>query len=1071
MTSPEPVGSVSVEVVASAKALAKSLKKEVESAFKDLDFSKAIQDSVGRTKIKLPVEPEVDTSGLGEKVRRTRVPKVPVELDPVLAAFQQEIRRQTAALARQVNVNVPVDADTAGLRSELGAALAAVRAQTRIEVPTEPGGKAEYEARLKAQLAEVAARVKQTVHVDVDVDKQGSSGLTSLGGLIKGFGKGLPNFGGLASNVGQLGGALQKAAGSSIQLGTGLSGAAASAAGPIGIVIGLLVTAAGAMAALGIAATLVVPAITAVAGAAAAIPAAIVGAGAAFGTLALGFRGISEAFKPKTGGGGGGGSNPAQQARQVAAAERGVESARRGIAAASRAVQSAERGLADAEQGVVDAQKRAAQAQLAVNRARVDAKEDIEDLNRSLAGAKLSEEDAALGVTDALRALNEAKLTGNLPDIQRADLAYRQAQQTLAEAADTADDLQKSTDSANKAGVEGSDKVVSALQDQQDAIRGVKDAQNGVLDAQNAVLSANDGLKSSYDGLLSAQDSLAEAQKKAAAGASAAAAKLIPLAPAAQKFVNAIKALKPAFEDLRLDVQQRLFQGLDKTVTNLGRAWIPALKTTLGRYADTFNQFFKNLGTSITTPKFIADIQAGAEGARQGLAKIGDSITTSLAPAFGTLSRAAGPFLAQLGGELATIVTRFSDWVLQGEKSGALSDFFDRASKALHSIFTTGTLVTQIIGDLFSIITGAQAKTGKTPIDSFNNALRSLDDYLKNPANQQQIRDFIAQAAATLSSLGDKIRKIDNILDKLGLGDADTANAKAKAGSVGSDIGSLLFAGLIAGLGEAVKKSAVFFIDNLLIGPVIGLVKKGFGINSPSTVFAEIGVDLIRGLILGIGSALGALSSRVAGIKTTVVNRLSDAGSWLTANGRNAVIGLANGIVSLYGTLATRAAGLRTTVANQLSNAPSLLYNAGRNIVQGLWNGIADLGSWFYGRIRAFINANVPQAVQHFLGIASPSKVMAGLGREIPAGLALGIAGGTDQVAAAAEAMAAAAMPVLGDTTFGTDLSAVSGSLSKSATLQAQWAQGATGDKVLDAFRDLIKFSYNGDVEAALSTG
>lgn len=1064
MTAPV-VGSVAVEVLADAKALAKSLKKEVESAFKDLDVGKAIQDSVGRTKIKLPVEPEVDTSGLGEKVRRTRVPKVPVELDPVLAAFQAEVKRQTAALARTVNAKIPVSADTTGLRAELGAEIAAVQRQLKAKIGTEPGSAAEYALKLRAAVDAASAKVKAKIQVDPDT--KGNGFLTGIANLVKGAAKALPNFGGISNTVDNLGGAIQKAAGSSAQLGTGLAGAASSAAGPIGIVIGLLVTAAGAMAGLGIAATLVVPAITAVAGAAAAIPAAIVGAGAAFGTLALGFRGISEAFKPKTGGGGGGGGeDAASRARRIAAAERGVESARRGIASASRAVQSAERGLADAEQGVVDAQKRAAQAQLAVNKARVDAKEDIEDLNRSLAGAKLSEEDAALGVTEALRALNEAKLTGNLPDIQRADLAYRQAQQTLAEAADTADDLQKSTDTANKAGVEGSDKVVSALQDQQDAIRGVKDAQNGVVDAQNAVLSANDGLKASYDGLLSAQDSLAESQKKAAAGAAAAAAKLIPLAPAAQKFVDAIKALKPAFEDLRLDVQQRLFQGLDQTVTNLGRAWIPALKTTLGRYADTFNQFFKSLGTSITTPKFIADIQAGAEGARQGLAKIGDSITTSLVPAFGTLSRAAGPFLAQLGQELATIVTRFSDWVLQGEKSGKLSDFFDRAVVALHSIFTTGTLVTKIIGDLFSILVGAQAKTGKTPIDSFNNALQKLDDYLSNPANQQQIRDFIAQAAATLSSLGDKIRKIDNILDKLGLGDADTANAKAKAGSVGSDIGSLLFAGLIAGLGEAVKKSAVFFIDNLLIGPVIGLVKKGFGINSPSTVFAEIGVDLIRGLILGIGAALGALASRVAGIRATVVNAFSTAGSLLVNAGRNVVVGLANGIVSLYGTLASRAAGLRTTVTNALSNAGSLLVNAGKNIVIGLINGISSkvsaLGS-FLGQIGSFIQA-------HKGPIEKDRVLLVGAGQAIMGGLIAGIddkkAALVAQLSDVSGLIAGTSMPALAS-----DLGAVSGSLSKSNTLTAQWAQGATGDKVLDAFRELIKFSYSGDVDAALSTG
>jgi hypothetical protein len=150
------VGQVAVEVLASAKALAKSLKKEVEAAFKDLDVGKHIRDSVGDTKIRVPVELDPDTDGIGEKVRRTRVPRVPVEVDPVMGAFQAQVRAEVAALSRDA-LHVPVDADAGRLRAELGAELAAIQAQSRIEVPVEPGAKAEYEAKLKAELAAVAA--------------------------------------------------------------------------------------------------------------------------------------------------------------------------------------------------------------------------------------------------------------------------------------------------------------------------------------------------------------------------------------------------------------------------------------------------------------------------------------------------------------------------------------------------------------------------------------------------------------------------------------------------------------------------------------------------------------------------------------------------------------------------------------------------------------------------------------------------------------------------------------------------------------------------------------------------
>jgi hypothetical protein len=149
--------------------------------------------------------------------------------------------------------------------------------------------------------------------------------------------------------------------------------------------------------------------------------------------------------------------------------------------------------------------------------------------------------------------------------------------------------------------------------------------------------SANDSLKSSYDGLASAQDSLASGADEGRRRRWGRRRADDEARPGGAEVRRRVKALKPAFEDLRLDVQQRLFEGLDKTVTNLGNAWIPALKVTLGSYADTFNQFFKNLGSSITTPKFISDLQAGAEGFRQGFEDIGTAVTDSLVPAFGAL--------------------------------------------------------------------------------------------------------------------------------------------------------------------------------------------------------------------------------------------------------------------------------------------------------------------------------------------------------------------------------------------------------------------------------------------------
>jgi hypothetical protein len=1127
------VGQVAVEVVSTAKALAKSLRKEVESAFKDLDIQKLIQASIGNTKIKLPVEPDMDTSGLGEKVKRTRIPKIPVEVDPLLTQFQQQVRRQVASLGRQVNVNIPVGADTGRLRAELGAQLIAVQAQSRIAIPTEPGAKAAYEAKLKAQLEEVAARVKQHVKVDVDVKNKSSAG-NVLGGIAGGFDKvsnAIPNFvpvlGGLLSGLGSVFSSLQKVAGESALLGGNLAGAFQAATGPIGLVIGLIAAAGIVMAALAGAAALVVPAMSAVAGAAAAIPAALVGVGAVFGTLALGFKGITDAFKPKAGGGGGGsGQDPAQRARQIAAAERGVDSARRGItaatrglAAAQRGLESSERGLADAERNVSDAQKRAIAAQQAVSKARVEATADIEDLGRALRGAQLDEEGAALAVTDALRELNAVKLTGNIPDIQKADLAYRQAQLTLENAKDTAKDLGVQQAESAKKGVEGSDKVVAALDAQAQAQQGVKDAQQSVIDAQNGVLSAqdalasaNDGLKSSIDGLASAQDSLASAQAKSAASAAALAAKIIPLAPAAQKFVDAVKALKPAFEDLRLDVQQRLFQGLDTTVTNLGKAWIPALKVTLGSYADTFNGFFRSLGTSITTPKFISDIQAGAEGARQGISKIGDSITASLVPAFGALSRAAGPFLSQLGTEIANVVTEFSNWVLQGEKTGGLKDFFTTATNSMHDLFTTGKLVFKIVGDLFSILTGSTlAKGDKTPLDSFNDQLEKVHKFLSDPKNKAEIEGYFNKIKDAITKVSEDFKKIDGWITKIDdfqkklFGDDD--GKKKKADSAGQVIGKALIGGIIAGIGVAIE--ANFLSLGVIAQKIVDKFKDIFGIKSPSTVMAKIGVNLIEGLIQGMKDFLPNLLAKAQEIPGLIKRGVGNLATLLTPHGQAAGTSLKNGMTSVGATITAAAAGLKTNATSGLSGSGTLLNPQGQQMATGLRQGIVSqnagvksTASGLQSTVRSGINnpgnvlfytgqtitvglqngmsSKVPQLGTFLVGLANYVKSKKGPIEKDrvmlrPEGQAImeGLIGGIDSRKAALGSQLADLSGMVANTdlsSLSSDLGSVSGSLTSSAGVELDWARGATGDPVLDAMRLLIKAKWRGNSVAALST-
>lgn len=120
-----------------------------------------------------------------------------------------------------------------------------------------------------------------------------------------------------------------------------------------------------------------------------------------------------------------------------------------------------------------------------------------------------------------------------------------------------------------------------------------------------------------------------------------------------------------------------------------------------------------------------------------------------------------------------------------------------------------------------------------------------------------------------------------------------------------------------------------------------------------------------------------------------------------------------NTVWEVFQTVRRLFSDLGGTIKSAIGNLGDILYGAGQSVIQGLWNGIKSMGSWFAGNVRNFINNYIPGPVKSFLGISSPSKVMAKLGRWIPAGLAVGMDAGKGMVTDAATRLAIAAMPAL----------------------------------------------------------
>jgi phage-related protein len=134
-------------------------------------------------------------------------------------------------------------------------------------------------------------------------------------------------------------------------------------------------------------------------------------------------------------------------------------------------------------------------------------------------------------------------------------------------------------------------------------------------------------------------------------------------------------------------------------------------------------------------------------------------------------------------------------------------------------------------------------------------------------------------------------------------------------------------------------------------------------------------------IVNALVAALPVIIKNILAVLTnpTFIRQMIDAGVQLL----KAVI---SGIVSMVSGVAKAAWDIIKTIANVLS--PSSLLNIGKDVVKGLWNGIQDMGGWLKDKIVGFVKDKIPGPIKSALGIKSPSRVAAALGKQIPAGLA-----------------------------------------------------------------------------------
>ena len=157
--------------------------------------------------------------------------------------------------------------------------------------------------------------------------------------------------------------------------------------------------------------------------------------------------------------------------------------------------------------------------------------------------------------------------------------------------------------------------------------------------------------------------------------------------------------------------------------------------------------------------------------------------------------------------------------------------------------------------------------------------------------------------------------------------------------------------------------------------------------NLPSIVAA--GMDMVMAIVNGILDNIDLLIDCIIDLIDVVVDKLIENLPKLIEGGIKLTLALASGIIKAIPQLVAKLPQLIVSVVRGLNDGFRRIDEIGKNIVIGIWNGIAKMGDWLWNKVSSFFGGIV-NGVKKLLGIASPSKVFAGIGGFMAEGLGEG---------------------------------------------------------------------------------
>ena len=195
------------------------------------------------------------------------------------------------------------------------------------------------------------------------------------------------------------------------------------------------------------------------------------------------------------------------------------------------------------------------------------------------------------------------------------------------------------------------------------------------------------------------------------------------------------------------------------------------------------------------------------------------------------------------------------------------------------------------------------------------------------------------------------------------------------------DAGLALLSALVTDLPEIISAVAAAIPE--IVDAIVNAIL------SSIPLLIDAGIQLLTMLVGNLPAIINGIVSALPTIINSIVNAVLGSIPLLIRSGIQLFVALVSNLPAIISGVVAAVPQIIDAIVGGFAGGFDAMANIGLNLIKGIWSGISDAAAWLKSKIAGFFGG-VVDSIRDFFGIHSPSRLMAGIGKNMALGIGVG---------------------------------------------------------------------------------